>query len=166
MGTGYSLGRRSYVELTRRFVLSVYQSNDGLASIGVRLRSSRFWFRILFPSFPPRLPLHALHMMRRLCQSSVPPIECSMMWSSSGELGCLLCCQLSHVLQSGQVCCPLSRASCLACLTWFFHSAVPVRDVATVSPPCVAVPCLVLGGLVWWYWVSRAGVVTNQGACV
>lgn len=99
-------------------------------------------------------------MMRRLCNSFVPPIECSMMWSSSGELGCLLCLKSSHALHNGQVFKPWSIASALACLTSCFHSAVPVRDVATVPPPCCLPPGLARGvGMRFGTpWPVRVGV--------
>lgn len=57
------------------------------------------------------------------------------MWSGSGLLGCRDWFQLSQVEHSGQVVWPAPRASFSTAALTFFHSAVPVRDVATVSPP-------------------------------
>lgn len=68
------------------------------------------------------------------------------MWSGSGLLGCRDWFQLSQVEHSGQVVWPAPCASFSTAALTFFHSAVPVRDVATVPSPLCAtrVSCPVL----------------------
>lgn len=65
--------------------------------------------------------------------TSCPPCECGITWSTSALLGILPCSQLRYTPQSGQLVTPLS----LSCLRrWsrtFFHVAVEVRDIAAVT---------------------------------
>ena len=103
-----------------------------------RLTLSGWWgFGFLRPRFclPPSDWLHFRHIVRVLLSVSCPPCACGVMWSTSALFGLPEYSQSSCVLQIGQLCMPLFRSTRRRWLRTLNHLAVPVRDVAIVSPP-------------------------------
>lgn len=124
-----------FIDHFAHFYPAGHHSNDGLASIGLVLASRLAWICFALPCLPPSLPLHSRQMTRRLDGWCDPPCSHGIMWSGSGLLGCRDWFQLSQVEHSGQVVWPAPRASFSTTALTFFHSAVPVREVAIHSPP-------------------------------